>query len=91
MRRATPRSIAQLGARIALDPETIAACVAAETDALVLAVISRPGYEPSSRWVAVRAGLPVDEVNIALHRLLRRGALRMPERGRWRVVEERSA
>lgn len=54
-----------------------------EEAAAVAAVIARPGFRPGSRAVAVRAGLPVDNVNIALHALLRDGRLRMVSPDAW--------
>ena len=40
-------------------------------------------FVADSRWLARVLNLSVDEINVALQRLLRLGLLAMPERGRW--------
>lgn len=57
--------------------------VGLEEAAAVALAIARPGFRPGSREVAVLSGLPLDNVNIALHALLRSGQLRMVSPGAW--------
>lgn len=59
--------------------------IGVEEAATVAAVIARPGFRPGSRAVAMLAGLPVDNVNVALHALLRDGHLRMVSPSAWVV------
>ncbi len=42
-----------------------------------------PGFQPDCRSIAAQAGLTVDQVNIALSRLLRLGLLASDSSGRW--------
>jgi hypothetical protein len=41
-------------------------------------------FRPDCRWIAGHTGVPVDEVNIALQRLLRLGLLELTPDGSWR-------
>jgi transcriptional regulator with XRE-family HTH domain len=69
-RRATPRTIRRLGQVLQLDAATIDLHCAAEHDQLVLGVVRRPHFRADCRWIASQAGIPLDSVNLALHRLL---------------------
>lgn len=84
-RPATTRQIRALAQPLQIDATTIDACCDAATDASVLDTIRRPDRACDSRWLATRSGLPVDEVNASLFRLLRDGALRMTDRTEWRT------
>ena len=84
-RPATPRRIRALGRRLGLDAAQVVECCQAETDAAVRSAIGRRGFRHDSRWIATRTGIPVDEVNAALHRLLRAGTLRMVAPDDWRT------
>lgn len=48
----------------------------------ILELLHLDTFRPDSRWIARVLGIPVDEVNIAVQRLLRLGLLRM-EPGGW--------
>jgi uncharacterized protein (TIGR02147 family) len=41
------------------------------------------GFKTDSRWISQLLGIGVDEVNVALQRLLRLGLLEMSKRNRW--------
>jgi len=41
------------------------------------------GFQADSRWIAEQAGVTVDEVNIALSRLLRLRLLEIGSNGKW--------
>jgi transcriptional regulator with XRE-family HTH domain len=49
----------------------------------ILELVRLRSFRPDSRWIARVLDIGVDEVNMALQRLLRLGLLEMPERGRW--------
>jgi transcriptional regulator with XRE-family HTH domain len=51
----------------------------------LLELTHAPDFRPDSRWIAVRIGTSVDDVNDALTRLLRLGLLSI-ERGVWRDI-----
>jgi hypothetical protein len=82
-RRLTPRAVGRLGARLGLSRAAIDAICAATNDGVVLAFVGHPSFRPDSRWIAIRLGLPLDDVNMSLQRLLRGGALLMQSRDRW--------
>ena len=49
----------------------------------ILELLKLPEFRPDSRWIARVLDLSVDDVNLALQRLLRLGMLRMNSRERW--------
>jgi hypothetical protein len=87
-RRLTTRSVRALGRRLRLGAPAIAELCALEHEAALLAVIDRPNFKADSRWVATMAGIPLDEVNVTLQRLLRKRIVAMTARARWVRVQE---
>lgn len=49
----------------------------------ILELIQVQGFKTDSRWIAKTLGIAVEDVNIALQRLLRLGLLEMSGRDRW--------
>jgi uncharacterized protein (TIGR02147 family) len=49
----------------------------------ILELIRVQGFKTDSRWIAKTLGIGVEEVNVALQRLLRLGILEMSGRHRW--------
>jgi DNA-binding transcriptional regulator YdaS (Cro superfamily) len=49
----------------------------------ILELIHVADFTPDSRWIAARLGIDVDTVNVALHRLVSLGLLRMQSRNVW--------
>jgi transcriptional regulator with XRE-family HTH domain len=49
----------------------------------ILELIHVRDFQPDSRWVARVLGITVDEVNVAVHRLLRLGLLEMAATDQW--------
>ncbi len=49
----------------------------------VLELTRLDSFQPDSRWIARVLGVSVDEINIALQRLIRLGLLEMESRTRW--------
>lgn len=49
----------------------------------ILELVAVRGFKADSRWIAGTLDIPVEEVNIALQRLLRLGLLEMAKRNRW--------
>lgn len=81
------RTIRALGPRLGLSSSQLAAMVAREDAAAVVAGIARPSFRPDSRWLATRAGISVDRVNIAIEALIRGGRLRMLSAREWQVFQ----
>jgi transcriptional regulator with XRE-family HTH domain len=91
LRNGTPipaRTVRAVGLRLGLTIAQVDIIAAREDEAAVLVAVGRAGFRPSSRWLAMMAGMSIDRVNIALQALLRRGCLRMEQRDRWRVLHE---
>jgi transcriptional regulator with XRE-family HTH domain len=82
-RRLTGRSVRALGRRLRLAAPAIAELCALENESAVLSALDRPSFQADSRWVAAMVGIPLDEVNIALQRLLRKRIVTMTTRVRW--------
>jgi transcriptional regulator with XRE-family HTH domain len=82
-RRLTARNVRALGPKLRLTASAIAEHCALEHEAAVLAAVRRPGFRADSRWLATMAGIPLDDVNVTLQRLLRKRRLTMPSPARW--------
>jgi transcriptional regulator with XRE-family HTH domain len=87
-RRLTGRNVRALGRRLRLTAPAIAEHCATENESAVLAAIDRPGFRADSRWLATIAGIPLDQVNVTIQRLLRKRMVTMTSRQRWVRVEE---
>jgi len=83
-RRITGRSLRAMGRRLRLAAPQIAELCALENEAAVLATLDRPNFKADSRWVAMMAGIPIDDVNVTLQRLLRKRIVTMQE-ARWEI------
>ncbi len=85
-RRLTGRKVRAFGRRLRLSATDIAELCALENESAVLAALDRPTFRADSRWVASMVGIPIDEVNVTLQRLLRKGIVTMTARARWERV-----
>lgn len=84
-RRLTPRTIRRLGAKLRVPPAEIEQLCGQENDRAVLRAIAATKFRPASRWIAAVTGIPVDDVNISLQRLVRTGVLLMTSTRHWEV------
>lgn len=50
----------------------------------IMRLLHLSGFQKESRWIAQQTGATVDQVNIALQRLLRLGLIDMQPREAWR-------
>jgi transcriptional regulator with XRE-family HTH domain len=82
-RRLTARAIEQLGARLGLSTSEIREARREENCTTVLSLTSDPRFRADSRWIAMMAGIPLDDVNVALHWLLHSRRLVMRSRTTW--------
>ena len=82
-RRLTGRSVRAFGRRLRLPEARVAELCALENESAVLAALDRPSFQADSRWVASMVGIPLDEVNVTLQRLLRKRIVTMTARARW--------
>jgi hypothetical protein len=89
-RRLTGRNVRAFGRRLRLPAPEIAELCALENESAVLAALDRPNFKADSRWVATVVGIPLDQVNVTLQRLLRKRIVIMTARARWVRAEEAS-
>lgn len=87
-RRVTGRTIRTLGPRLGLTARQVQECRALEHEAAILAALADARFRPDSRWLAVTLNIPLDDVNIALQRLLYKRALVMSSRHTWSSIAE---
>lgn len=86
-RSLSPEKVRLFGARLRLNPVHIAdACVQQDAEA-ILRLARSPSFCTHSRWIATHTGIPLDQVNAALHRLLHRGNLVMKSVNRWKITQ----
>jgi len=71
------------GPRLGLSDAEIREHCAVENEAAILAALDRTGFRADSRWLSVTLNVPLDDINIALQRLLRTRQLRMREKNLW--------
>jgi plasmid maintenance system antidote protein VapI len=83
--RLTARRIAALGARLGLSTRDMGAACLHEHTRLVAALVRRDDFRADSRWIAMRTGLTVDAVNVALQSLLRERRLSLTSTTRWKT------
>ena len=87
-RRLTGRNVRAFGRRLRLSAGEIAELCALENESAVLSALDRPNFQADSRWVASMVGIPLDEVNVTLQRLLRKRIVTMTARARWERIQE---
>ena len=83
----TTRTIRQLGTALRLEPHEIEMQCAEANDVALAQIVGTSLFRADSRWLATVLGIPIDEVNVSLQRLLRLGALRMAAADRWEVFD----
>ena len=82
-RRLTPRTIRRVGNRLRLESAVIErACVEANSE-WIAEFIARDGSLASTRALAVQAGIPLDDVNVAIHNLIYTRRLTMQSPTSW--------
>src|SRR3954451_4647140 len=86
-RRLTGRNVRAFGRRLKLAHADIDELCALENESAVLSALDRPNFQADSRWVASMVGIPLDEVNVTLQRLLRKRIVTMTARAVWQRNE----
>jgi transcriptional regulator with XRE-family HTH domain len=81
--RVTARMADALGRRLGLARRDVAEACAYGSGRRILNLVGHPDFRPQSRWLAVMAGIPLDDVNLVLQRLLQSGRLAMVNRVTW--------
>lgn len=78
--------VAQFGRRLGLDRAAIVNGSVEQHAEAILKLVRSGRYQPNSRWLATRTGIPVDSVNAALHRLIYQRQLVMKTSIEWKAV-----
>jgi hypothetical protein len=79
--------IRRLANPLSLDRTAIRELNLEEDARRVLDVARSNGFRPDCRWIAMRAGLEIDDVNRALHRLIHQRRLEMISPTLWKVAQ----
>jgi hypothetical protein len=82
-KRLLPGTARSIGARLGLTPAQISQAADHQRAEAILARVARGDFRADSRWLAITTGLSLDEVNLALHRLLYDRRLTMRSTRTW--------
>jgi transcriptional regulator with XRE-family HTH domain len=78
----------RLAVLLRLSPGEIAAALASEDARRVLNAASASDFRADCRWIAMKTGIDVDDVNRALHRLIHERRLIMSSTTSWTVFRQ---
>jgi transcriptional regulator with XRE-family HTH domain len=87
-RRITGRTIRCLGPRLGLTAHQLEECRTLEHEIAIVTILTDPRFRPDSRWLAVHLNIPLDDVNIALQRLLYKRLIVMRKRTWHNTMEQ---
>jgi transcriptional regulator with XRE-family HTH domain len=87
--RLTSRRISALGGRLGLSPREVSGAVLHENMELVAGLTDRADFRADARWIATQTGLPIDDVNVALHYLIFEKRLTMTSTTKWTKESKR--
>lgn len=87
-RRLTAKKVRAFCARLGIPATEAEEYCALEQEAVLLDSVSSGSYRADSRRLAMTLGIPVDQVNITLQRVLRKRMMIMKERDCWVRAEE---
>ena len=82
----SPAMVTRLCTRLGLAPSEVREARLAEDARKVLQLASTPGFRPDCRWIAMKSGVHLDNVNRALHRLIHERRLVMSSPTKWTVT-----
>ena len=72
--------------RLGCSPAEVVAARLSEDARRILPLISAPDFRPDCRWIAMKSGVDLDNVNRALHLLIHERRLVMSSPTRWTVA-----
>ena len=81
----SPASLVRVCTRLGCTPEEIVLARLAEDARKILQLVSAPDFRPDCRWIAVKSGIDLDNVNRALHQLIHERRLVMTTPQRWTI------
>ena len=83
--RASDATVISIGRRLGWTSARMTALIRDERIARLQDVASSSGFVPDARWIASRANLTLDAVQLALQEAVRSGRLEMNSRNAWTV------
>lgn len=84
-RRLTPRSVRRIGQRLRLSPVEVERFCIEQDARAILDLAATPGFRTNARWIAMRTGIAVEAVQLALQHLLHTRAIHMTAIDRWHI------
>ena len=84
-RSASPTLLHNVARRLGLSPEEIRIAQQQEMASRVLAASQSPDFRADSRWITMKTGIDIDDVNRALHLLIHDRRLVMSGTTSWTV------
>ncbi len=81
-------SLRRVCSRLGLTRSDVQAALIAEDARKILLATSSPDFRPDSRWIAMRSGVELDDVNRALHFLIHQRRLVMSSPISWTVTDQ---
>lgn len=85
-RRLTTRVLRRLGAALRVAQADIDRATALANADAVAAVVRDPAFRPDCRWIASKLAMRLDDVQIALHDVLRTGRVIIRSRHYWEAM-----
>ena len=87
-RSVTPGAIQRLSVGLGLTAGQIRELRLAENRKAVVRAVGDRRFRADSRWLAMMTGIPVDDLNVALHFLLHEGRLTMRSPMHWTATND---
>lgn len=84
-RGVSPLMITRVCVKLGCTPAEVVATRLAEDARRILPLVSAPDFRPDCRWIAMKSGVDVDNVNRALHLLIHERRLVMSSPTKWTV------
>lgn len=84
-RTASRALIRRVATRVGLSPDALQATLIAEDARRVIAAASEPDFRADCRWIAMKSGVEVDDINRALHFLIHQRRLVMTSPTTWTI------
>ena len=81
----SPATLDGVCAKLGYSPDEIRSARLEQHARRILQLVANPDFRPDSRWIAVKSGVDLDNVNRALHMLIHQRRLAMTTPERWTV------
>jgi plasmid maintenance system antidote protein VapI len=86
-RRASAPLLHRIGRRLGLSDSELVSMQREEVAARVLEAAQLPDFRADCRWIAMKTGVELDDVNRALHLLIHERRLEMRSPSSWTVIQ----